>query len=75
MRKFRIMIDRQLCVGDGLCCELAPETFAKDDEGNIVVTVPHGDPPEYVLRAARHCQMDAITVCDAETGRKLWPVD
>ncbi len=40
MPKYKIVIDRDECIGDGLCCGEAPATFAMDDEDKAVVTIP-----------------------------------
>jgi ferredoxin len=71
--KYRIEIDRGLCIGDELCCSEAPATFEMDDENKAVVTDPDGDPPEAILSAAQNCPVDAIVLHDAESGVKVWP--
>jgi ferredoxin len=73
MAKYKIHIDREVCFGDKLCVDLAPDTFRIDDEDKAVVTDPAGNWPEYVLKAARECPNDAITLYDADTGEQVWP--
>jgi ferredoxin len=73
MAKYRIEIDREACVGDGLCREEALATFDLDDESKAVVTNPEGDPPEHILLAAKNCPLDAIVLRDPETGDQIWP--
>ena len=73
MLRYRIEIDRGLCSNDGLCCEQAPGTFERDNQLEVVVVNPEGDPPEDILAAARNCPLDAITLHDALTGEKIWP--
>lgn len=73
MAKYRIGVNRDLCSGDGLCCEEAPATFERDDELKAVVVDPEGDPPEDILSAAQSCPLDAITLHDTETGAQVWP--
>jgi ferredoxin len=75
MTGYRIEMDRDTCVGDGLCCEEAPATFQRDDEIKTVVIDPYGDPPEDILSAAQSCRLQAITLYDADTGEKVWPKD
>jgi ferredoxin len=72
--KYKIEVDRDTCIGDGFCCEAAPETFEKDDEIKVVVVNPEGDPPEAILTAAQGCKLEAITLHDTDTGMKVWPV-
>lgn len=57
-----ITIDRDLCMGSGMCIVYAPETFAHDDESKAVVVHPHGDPIEQIRTAADACPMGAIKV-------------
>ena len=73
MGKYNIEIDREMCVGDGLCCEEAPGTFKIDDEDKVIVADPNGDEPRYILSAARNCPLDAITLLDVDSGTKVWP--
>lgn len=72
MPKYKIEIDRDECLGDGLCCDDAPCTFEMDDDV-AVVKDPAGDTPEEILEAARNCPVDAITLIDADTGEQVWP--
>ena len=74
MAKYRIVLDSQKCMGDGSCVDLAPETFSLDDEDRSFVTDEGGNWPEYVLKAAKACPTDAITLFDADTGDQVWPV-
>lgn len=73
MAKYKIEVDRSLCVGDGACCNDAPGTFEMDDESIAVVTNPEGNSPEEILTAAQSCPTDAIILHDAATGKKVWP--
>jgi ferredoxin len=75
MAKYKIEIDRDACVGDGLCVDEAPDTFEMDDEDIAVVINPAGDDPEAILDAAQACPSDAIILHDADTGAKVWPED
>jgi ferredoxin len=75
MAKYKIEIDRDACVGDGLCVDEAPNTFEMDDEDIAVVIDPEGDDPDAILEAAQSCPSDAIILYDAETGEKVWPED
>lgn len=75
MAKYRIEIDRDACVGDGLCVDEAPGTFEMDDEEIAVVINPEGDDPETILAAAEACPSEAIILYDAVTGAKVWPED
>lgn len=73
MTRYRIEINRDVCVGDGLCREHAPDTFKIDPDQKVVVVDPGGDRPEYIKDAAKRCRMEAITLFDALTGERIWP--
>jgi len=72
-KKLKICIDRDQCIGDGMCVNEAPETFELDDEMKAIVLDGPGDEVQYVIDAARACPLDIITVEDTETGKKLYP--
>ena len=38
--KLKITVDRETCIGDGLCCNDAPETFEMDDDQLAIVKEP-----------------------------------
>ncbi len=69
----RIAVDHDKCVGSTLCTLIAPAVFALDEKGQSIVVDPTGDTEEQVVDAAEQCPMSAITVADAETGRRLFP--
>ena len=33
MVKYRVIIDKDACIGDGICISICPEVFEFDDEG------------------------------------------
>lgn len=61
MGAYRIVIDRSLCAGYGLCAELAPDVIALDESNEAVARVGETD-DERVLAAAEQCPMAAISV-------------
>ncbi|MCK4342571.1 MAG: ferredoxin [Phycisphaerae bacterium] len=73
MAKYKIEVDRDLCIGDAACCGEAPNTFEMDDENIAVVTDADGHTDEEILQAAQVCPVDAITLTDTDTGEKVWP--
>ena len=75
MAKYKIEIDRDLCIGDGACVDEAPQTLELDDDSIAVVTDPEGNTDEEVMAAAQSCPVDAIILTDAESGEKVWPED
>jgi ferredoxin len=58
----RIVIDRELCMGSGMCIVYAGNTFAHDDETKAVVVDPQGDPIDAIRNAVQACPTSAITL-------------
>ncbi|MFH1420064.1 MAG: ferredoxin [Planctomycetota bacterium] len=71
--KLKITIDEDTCIGDGLCCDDAPDTFEMNDDEKAVVKNPVGDDRAAILEAANNCPVEAIRVEDTETGEVLYP--
>lgn len=73
MAKYHILIDKDACVGDGLCSDKAPDVFDVDDDNKPVVVNADTKWPENLVWIAKNCPVDALTIIDAETGKKVWP--
>jgi ferredoxin len=74
--KYRIVVQHtDECMGDLLCCDIAPETFDMDDDDKVKVLDEGGNWDEYVLKAAMQCPNNCIVLYDRETGEKVWPKD
>lgn len=73
MAKYKIEVDRELCIGDGACCDEAPQVFELDDESIAIILSADGNTPEEILAAAQSCPVDAIILRDAETDEQVWP--
>jgi len=77
--RLRVWVDQDLCTGDGLCVQYAPEVFEFDVDGLAYVKDPDGalqlaagtrvDVPENlrleVIDAAKECPGDCIHVLRA----------
>jgi ferredoxin len=55
-----VEIDRDLCMGSGMCIVYAPGTFAHDDQTKAVVMDPAGDPIDAIRNAVQACPMSAL---------------
>ena len=55
-----IVVDRELCMGSGMCIVYAPSTFAHDDETKATVVDPVGDPLDAIRNAVQACPTSAI---------------
>ena len=57
-----ITIDRDLCLGSGMCIVYAPNTFAHDAEAKVTVIDPEGDPIDAVRSAVQGCPTSALSL-------------
>lgn len=73
-RQLRVSVDHNKCVGSTICVLTAPDVFALNDKGQSAVMNPDGDTEECIVEAAKQCPLSAITVDDAETGKRLFPL-
>lgn len=75
MTKYRVKVDRTLCIGAASCTAVAPKAFALDHEGKSVIKKKDGttttefvefedinDSAENILAAAKVCPVNAIAI-------------
>jgi len=55
------VVDQDECIGCGTCPEMAPKTFAMNDEEKAVVINPAGDPEDAIQEAIDNCPSEAIS--------------
>jgi ferredoxin len=60
----KAIVDRDLCIGCGLCEEICPEVFEMDDEAlaKVIVDVIPADAEDSAQEAADACPTEAITI-------------
>ncbi len=87
MKKIKIRVDEDLCIGAASCVTIAPETFQMNDENKAWV-LDHGQEPEghtyeremevtdeeyeNILLGAQSCPTLAVFIYDEE-GKQLFP--
>ncbi|CCH28755.1 ferredoxin [Actinosynnema sp. NPDC047251] len=71
MARWSLEVDRDTCVGSGMCVSIAPDHF-RLDAGTAEPVDGSVDPDDAVLEAAESCPMEAILVRDA-AGERLAP--
>lgn len=72
-KRYKIKIDRDLCIGAASCVALAMKTFALDGENKAVVLEGEGDVPDLIKLAAESCPTKAIMLENLETGEQEYP--
>ena len=55
-------VDRELCIGSGMCIVYAPETFAHDEQTKVIVVDPTGDSEESIRTAVEACPTRALSL-------------
>lgn len=71
MRTTRLLVDRERCIGAGMCALTAPEVFDQDpDDGRVLLL--HAEPPAAHHAAAQVavgvCPSGAITIHASESS-------
>ncbi|MDQ1430427.1 MAG: ferredoxin [Actinomycetota bacterium] len=61
-----IEVDRELCMGSGMCIVYAPATFAHDEQTKAVVVDPAGDPLDGIRNAVQACPTSALRLVTHE---------
>lgn len=73
MAEVLITVDQEKCSGESVCVGMAPGVFHLNEQGKSEVINPEGEEKDTIIAAAMGCPMLAITVVDAQTGKKLAP--
>ncbi len=73
MAKYKITVDRNLCIGAGTCVAIAPQAFALDNEAKaIVLDSASNEDENTVLESAKACPVAAIILVD-DAGKQTYP--
>ncbi len=73
VRKLRVRVDRDLCIGAATCIALAAKTFTLDEDAKaVILETADEDTDEAILDAARGCPVAAIIIED-EQGNRIYP--
>ncbi len=64
----KIVIDRDICIGSGVCLVYAAGTFTHDGEAKAVLVDPITDAPEDIRVAVEACPTGALSIATDEEG-------
>lgn len=68
MANWSIHIDRETCIGSGVCLVYAPGTFVHDDDAKAVVVAAPTDKVESIQNAVQGCPTRALRMTVEEEG-------
>jgi ferredoxin len=71
--KWRVTVDKDLCIGSGGCVLRAPEGFELDAARQSCPRHELLEPSDLVLEAAETCPVEAIEIVEEETGLVVFP--
>jgi ferredoxin len=60
------VVDQDVCIGCGLCTQVAPKTFALNDDQVSTVINPQGDEEAAIQQAIDGCPVSCISWGEAE---------
>lgn len=68
MAGWAVTVDRDLCIGSGLCVVYAENTFTHDEQAKAIVLTPSPDSLAAVRAAVEACPVSALQLTDDEEG-------
>ncbi|MFF8787206.1 ferredoxin [Streptomyces sp. NPDC015125] len=71
--RWRVEVDRGVCIGSGMCAAVAPDGFRLDSARQSHPVEPEAAAGEGVLAAAEGCPVEAITLTVAGSGEAVFP--
>mgnify|MGYP001153412151 CR=1 FL=1 len=71
--KYKVWVDRNLCIGAATCVAVSPKSFQLDNEAKAVIIGTVDDEElENIVEAAKACPVAAIFIED-ENGNRIFP--
>ncbi|MEU5213886.1 ferredoxin [Streptomyces sp. NPDC020742] len=71
--RWRVEVDRSVCIGSGMCVGVAPDGFRLDTARQSHPVAAESEADEDVLAAAEGCPVEAILVTLAGSGEAVFP--
>ena len=64
MADYEVVVNRDVCMGSGMCCLYAPNTFDIDEHTRSFVKDHHGDPIDRIRVAIEACPTGALRLVE-----------
>ncbi|MCX5201531.1 ferredoxin [Streptomyces sp. NBC_00237] len=71
--RWRVEVDRGVCIGSGMCAHTAPGSFRLDTARQSHPVAADVDADEGVLAAAEGCPVEAIAIALRDSGEAVFP--
>ncbi len=73
IKKMRVWVDRDLCIGAATCIAVAAKTFDLDSEAKaVILDSATEEEKETIIEAAKACPVAAVIIED-ENGNRIFP--
>jgi len=71
MSRWKVSVDKNVCIGSAICVAIAPDRFVLDERQRSGPVEAEVDPDEVARDAAASCPSEAISLVDADTGQLI----
>ncbi len=73
VRKLKIWVDRDLCIGAATCIAVAPKTFLLDSQAKaVILDSVDQEEDSVIIDSAKSCPVAAIIIED-DKGNRIFP--
>lgn len=73
IHKYKVWVDRNLCIGAATCVAVAPKTYELDSEAKaVILETSDQDTIDTIIEGAKACPVAAIFIED-ENGKRVFP--
>jgi ferredoxin len=73
IHKYKVWVDRALCIGAATCVAVAPKTYELDNEAKaVILETADQDTIETIIEGAKACPVAAVIIED-EKGNRVFP--
>jgi len=73
--RWRVEVDRSVCIGSGMCIGSAPTDFKLDAGRQSHPRAEAMDASDEILEAAESCPVEAISIVEIASGKTVFPPD